>query len=69
VSAPISDATLRALRVCANTPAELERFLTIYELGYLQATVDALTEQANKTADALKAKAYAANETQKEASK
>jgi len=49
VSAPISDATLRALRVCANTPAELERFLTIYELGYLQATADALTAQANET--------------------
>jgi len=49
VSAPISDATLRALRVCANTPAELERFLTIYELGYLQATADALKAQAYAT--------------------
>jgi hypothetical protein len=59
VSAPISEATLRALRVCANTQSELERFLTIYELGYLQATADALTEQATQTADALKAQAYA----------
>jgi hypothetical protein len=49
VSAPISDATLRAFRVCANSQAELERFLTIYELGYLQATADALTAQANET--------------------
>jgi hypothetical protein len=69
VSAPISDATLRALRVCANTPAELERFLTIYELGYLQSAADAIATQVNQTADALKAKAYAANETQKEANK
>jgi len=59
VSAPISEATLRAFRVCANTPAELERFLTIYELGYLQATADAITAQATQTADALKAQAYA----------
>jgi hypothetical protein len=64
VSAPISEATLRALRVCANTPAELERFLTIYELGYLQATADALTAQA--TADALTAQA---NATQQEMTK
>ncbi len=45
---PISDAILRALRVCADTPAELERFLTIYEMGYLQAKMDALTAQANE---------------------
>jgi hypothetical protein len=49
VSAPISDATLRALRVCANTPAELERFLTIYELGYLQSAADAIAAQVNAT--------------------
>jgi hypothetical protein len=49
VSAPISDATMRALRVCSETPAELERLLTIYALGYLQATADALTAQANET--------------------
>jgi len=49
VSAPISDATLRALRVCSDTPAELEKLLTVYELGYLQATADALTAQANAT--------------------
>jgi hypothetical protein len=49
VSAPISEATLRAFKACANTPAELERFLTIYELGYLQATADALKAQANAT--------------------
>ncbi len=49
MSAPISDATLRAFRVCADTPAELEKLLTVYELGYLQATADALTAQANET--------------------
>jgi len=49
VSAPISDATLRALRVCSETPAELERFLTIYEMGYLQSIMDALKAQANAT--------------------
>jgi len=40
---------MRALRVCANSQAELERFLTIYEMGYLQAKMDALTAQANAT--------------------
>ncbi len=69
MSAPILEATMRALRVCADTPAELERFLTIYELGYLQSAADAIATQVNQTADALKAKACAANETQKEASK
>jgi hypothetical protein len=49
LSAPISDATMRALRVCSETPAELEKLLTVYELGYLQATADALTAQANET--------------------
>jgi hypothetical protein len=49
VNPPISDATMRALRVCSETPAELERLLTIYALGYLQATADALTAQANET--------------------
>jgi hypothetical protein len=49
VSAPISEATMRALRVCSETPAELEKLLTVYELGYLQAKMDALTAQANKT--------------------
>ena len=63
MSAPISEATLRAFRVCADTPAELERFLTIYELGYLQAAADAIAAQANTTADALTAQA---NETTKE---
>jgi hypothetical protein len=69
VTPPISDANLRAFKACSETPAELDRFLTIYTIGYLQARMDALTEQANKTADALKAKAYAANETQKEMTK
>jgi hypothetical protein len=45
---PISDAILRALRVCADTQSELEKLLTVYELGYLQATADALTAQANE---------------------
>jgi len=49
MSAPISDATMRALRVCSDTQSELERFLTIYEMGYLQAKMDALTAQANET--------------------
>jgi len=49
VTPPISEATMRALRVCADTPAELEKLLTVYELGYLQATADALTAQANET--------------------
>ncbi len=49
MSAPISDATLRALRVCANTQSELEKLLTVYELGYLQAKMDALKAQANET--------------------
>jgi hypothetical protein len=48
VSAPISEANLRAFKACSETPAELERFLTIYELGYLQAKMDALTAQANE---------------------
>jgi hypothetical protein len=49
VSAPISEANLRAFKACSETPAELEKLLTVYELGYLQATADALTAQANKT--------------------
>jgi hypothetical protein len=40
---------MRAFRVCADTPAEMEKLLTVYELGYLQATADALTAQANET--------------------
>jgi hypothetical protein len=46
---PISDATMQALRVCSETQSELEKLLTVYELGYLQATADALTAQANET--------------------
>ncbi len=49
MSAPIPDATLRALKVCANTPAELERFLIIYEMGYLQSMMDAVAAQRNAT--------------------
>jgi hypothetical protein len=40
---------MRALRVCADTPAELEKLLTVYALGYLQSMMDAITAQANAT--------------------
>ena len=47
MSAPISDATLRALRACSETQSELEKLLTVYEMGYLQSMMDALTAQRN----------------------
>jgi len=49
VTPPISEANLRAFKACSDTPAELEKLLTVYALGYLQATADALTAQANAT--------------------
>jgi hypothetical protein len=49
MSAPISEVTLQALRVCSETPAELEKLLMVYEMGYLQSMMDAITAQANAT--------------------
>jgi hypothetical protein len=42
MSAPISAANLATLELLADTPAELERFLRVFSLGYGQCELDAL---------------------------